>query len=35
MEPEEEGPRMCNAVLIETENNKAIKIEKIYKIINS
>jgi metallophosphoesterase (TIGR00282 family) len=33
MEPEEEGPAVVNAVFLETENTKAIKIEKIQRYI--
>lgn len=34
MEPEEQGPAMINGVLIEAEESKAIKIEKLYKEVN-
>jgi metallophosphoesterase (TIGR00282 family) len=34
MEVEEEGPVCVNGVLVETEGNKAVKIEKLYEEIN-
>jgi hypothetical protein len=34
MDVAEEGPVMVNAILVETDGNKAIKIEKIYKEIS-